>query len=144
MLSALSLIVMVTVAVATVTVTITRSTLFAPFREWAARQGRLPGKLVGCPYCMSHWVSAVFVLGAHLVLEIPLLWLPLTVFSIIGLAAFVTRGLVWATTLPPIARDNTERLQSALLQAQQTILDQQRELEALRSEQGSVSFTVES
>lgn len=128
------LMMLVIVAVSTVTVTVTRSTLFAPLRERAAHKSRFLGKLVGCPYCMSHWVAALFVVAAHLMLETPLLWFPFTLFTVIGLSAFVTRGLVWAVTLPPLPRDNDARLREALAVAQTTIQNQQREISELHAQ----------
>lgn len=48
------------VAVGVVSLTVTRSLIFKPIREWFDERNEFLADLFGCPYCFSHWVSAVF------------------------------------------------------------------------------------
>ena len=50
---------------ATVSYTLTRGSIFADLRMWTIRKSYWLGKLVQCPYCMSHWVA----LGAMIIFQ---------------------------------------------------------------------------
>src|SRR5580765_5058624 len=40
--------------------TITRSRPLRPVRDWVRSKSDWWGALISCPYCMAHWVAAVF------------------------------------------------------------------------------------
>lgn len=46
-------------ASATVSTTVGSSALFRPFRRWLAVKNTFLGELIGCPYCLGHWVAAL-------------------------------------------------------------------------------------
>lgn len=48
-------------ATAAITMTLTRGTVFRPLRLWVIRRSSWFGKLVTCPYCMSHWIALMVV-----------------------------------------------------------------------------------
>jgi hypothetical protein len=41
--------------------TVSTSMMFADFRAWAQRIWPWLGKMVSCPYCLSHWTSPVLL-----------------------------------------------------------------------------------
>lgn len=49
-------------AIAAATVTIGKTGLFAPLRAAVRRRSERLGRLVGCPYCLSHWFALALVL----------------------------------------------------------------------------------
>ena len=77
--------------------TVTETVLFAGFRGWVAKRNTLTGKLVGCGYCLSHWIA--FVLVAVYRPRLFHGWWPvdyfLTALIISWLAAFQWAVLVW-------------------------------------------------
>lgn len=46
---------------ATISLTITRSSIFEPFRGKMMQLNKWLGKLVSCPYCLSHWISFAMI-----------------------------------------------------------------------------------
>lgn len=52
-------------AVGTVSYTITKGSIFGPLRVWVIERSYWLGKLMQCPYCMSHWVAIVAMLVFH-------------------------------------------------------------------------------
>lgn len=49
-------------ATGTVSVTVAQSRIFQGVRQWIYSWSGWCGKLVSCPYCLGHWVSAGLVL----------------------------------------------------------------------------------
>ena len=52
-------------AVGTVSYTITKGSIFGPLRVWVIERSYWLGKLMQCPYCMSHWVAIAAMLAFH-------------------------------------------------------------------------------
>lgn len=52
--------VLLVLAVATGTLTLTKSTVFDGFRKFCDRRIPFVGKMLECPYCAAHWVSALY------------------------------------------------------------------------------------
>ncbi len=77
-------------ATSAISVTITRSGVFAKQRSWLLEKNLWLGRLVSCPYCLSHWVSAVLV-GMYQPVVVSL-WigvdLLVSVFIVVALSAF--------------------------------------------------------
>lgn len=46
---------------ATITLTLNRASIFDRPRDWLSKKSDFLGKLLGCPYCLSHWVAFVLV-----------------------------------------------------------------------------------
>ncbi len=53
--------VILAIAVAAVSMTIGRAKVSEGFRSWADNKSAWLGKLVNCPYCISHWIAFVAV-----------------------------------------------------------------------------------
>jgi multisubunit Na+/H+ antiporter MnhG subunit len=53
--------VILAIAVAAVSMTIGRAKVSEGFRSWADNKSAWLGKLVNCPYCISHWIALVAV-----------------------------------------------------------------------------------
>lgn len=45
--------------------TITKGSIFGPLRVWIIESNYWAGKLMQCPYCMSHWVALAAMLVFH-------------------------------------------------------------------------------
>ena len=89
-------------AVSAISMTISKAKVFESAREWIAGHNQWLGKLVGCPYCVSHWIT--FVLVAYyqprfITSSIFVLDLTISAFTIIAWAAIVSGiifKLIWA------------------------------------------------
>jgi len=46
----------------TISYTITKGSIFGPLRVWVIERTYWLGKLMQCPYCMSHWVAILAML----------------------------------------------------------------------------------
>lgn len=86
--------------VSTVTYTITRSVLFKFLRNWVLNRNETLGKFIGCPYCLSHWVTAFFVILLYvyspiiMVTDVLLLDATITMFATIGLVSIIINRLL--------------------------------------------------
>jgi len=83
--------------------TIAKSLLFQGLRRWIQKKSKFLGKLVGCPYCLSHYISAFVAIGGTTtglfdLMFVPqwLSWIILT-FLLVWLAAFQWSliALIW-------------------------------------------------
>lgn len=93
-------------AIAAVACTVSLAKISAPVRVWVARRdGRAwewIGQLLGCPYCVTHWLA----IGATAIYRPRLvdLWLPLdllvTAFAIVAISMVFV--LVVRRTLQPV------------------------------------------
>lgn len=71
------------VATGVAALTITRARPIRPLRDWIFLHSLWWGELISCPYCMSHWIAAVFILWAWPGLHAAMLeWL-----VVVGIAA---------------------------------------------------------
>ena len=52
----------ISLAVSSVSMTISKALVFKRFRDFLSGKNYWLGKLVSCPYCLSHWVSLFFVI----------------------------------------------------------------------------------
>lgn len=88
MFEALLVYLIVAIAIAAASITLTRARIFKPLRDRAMNSNYLLFKLVSCPYCMSHWLAAVFVPWTLFTIT-DIVWLDglMTWFFLIGLAA---------------------------------------------------------
>lgn len=74
---------------ATVSYTLTKGSIFGPLRVWAIERSLWLGKLMSCPYCMSHWIA----LGAMVIFQPKMIGGPAwadyitTWFALVGLSA---------------------------------------------------------
>ena len=86
-------------ATAAVSVTVAKSHGFEPLRKWTEITfARWPmiGKLVRCPYCISHWVAFILVAIAqpHVINSGPVdNWL-VGSFAVVALAAIITGAIL--------------------------------------------------
>lgn len=82
---------------APLTLTVSRSQLFSPVREWVKKHSKFLGELLTCPYCLSHWVSALIVVAYRPYREIHSGWVVgdflVSMFIIITLSAPLMRWL---------------------------------------------------
>ncbi len=76
-------------AIASITMTISKSNIMEPLRTFIFKLGG--GKLIHCPYCLSHWFAIALVWGQQDFL--PLTNFSLTVFAIITIASLASFGI---------------------------------------------------
>lgn len=86
-------------AVSAFSVTATKSVVTKPLRQWLTIHWPFAGKLMSCPYCLSHWVA--FILAPMAGIRLLEWWLPnllVVVFAIVAMAALcsavITRGFL--------------------------------------------------
>lgn len=53
--------IIVSLAVASISWTITKSLIFLFLRSFFCKRSKFLGNLFSCPYCLSHWVSFIFM-----------------------------------------------------------------------------------
>ena len=92
-MTGIPLLIWLAVATASLSYTITKTTMFDWLRDMLEPENPL-WKLLSCPYCMSHWIGALFVLvylpepfGLDLVDLIP------SLFIIVTISAFLIQAL---------------------------------------------------
>jgi len=82
--------------VSTVSFTIAKSKFFKFLRSWVNKRNEKLGSLLSCPYCMSHWVAAFFVILLYIyspvimVTKILLIDATITILATISLATIIT------------------------------------------------------
>jgi len=86
-------------ATAAVSVTVAKSHAFEPLRKWTEitfATWPMIGKLVRCPYCISHWVAFILALvcSPQLVDGGWLVNLLVTTFAVVSLAAIITGAIL--------------------------------------------------
>lgn len=57
----LTQILFLSLAVSAISMTLTRSAIFSTPREWILKRNEFLGRLLSCPYCTNHWLSAAAV-----------------------------------------------------------------------------------
>ena len=123
MLGELQQIAVLALATSAVSVTITRGSIFNKQRSWLLGKYLPLGKLVSCPYCLSHWVSAMFVAVYQPV--VVSLWIGIdllvSVLVIIALAAIVT-GVITRLNHFEAEDELVGYLQEALEEARKVIV----------------------
>jgi hypothetical protein len=90
-------------AVACASMTITVSTVFHGLRDWLGSKNEWLGTLVGCPYCLSHWLSFIAVLLFHIVIVPcpirgigPIIEFLVSSFAMVTLNSIFARLIFWA------------------------------------------------
>jgi hypothetical protein len=95
---------------ATVSVTVSRASIFNRPREWLSDRSEFFGKLLSCPYCLSHWVAFALV-AVHHPQVLPVHWAVnfLTAsFAVVTLTAFMMGGMFAAFQRIPAPHDDEE------------------------------------
>lgn len=88
--------VLLSMCVSTISLTITKSRIFSPLRFWVVKRNERVGSLLSCPYCISHWVAAFFVVLLYIdnpmVIVTNILFIDaiIIIFAIISLATIIT------------------------------------------------------
>lgn len=103
--------VILAVAVAAVSMTIGRAKVSEGFRSWADNKSAWLGKLVNCPYCISHWIALVavawyrprVVTSGFIIFD----WI-VSLFLIVALASLVS-GLIKLASFPDNGNRQPER-----------------------------------
>lgn len=96
--------VILAIAVAAVSMTIGRAKVSEGFRSWADNKSAWLGKLVNCPYCISHWIALVAVAwyrprvitSGFIVFD----WV-VSLFVIVALASLVS-GMIKLASFPTV------------------------------------------
>jgi hypothetical protein len=76
-------------ATAAISMTISKAKVTTPFRDWIKTKSVWIGKMLNCPYCVSHWVALGMVLYTPMPIN-PVI----SIFAIIALAT-VIEGLMF-------------------------------------------------
>lgn len=81
------------VATASVSFSVSETKLFAPLRAWTRARFPWMGELLGCGYCLGHWVAfALVAVYRPTLLEV---WLPLDLFLTALVVAWIA-AVQWA------------------------------------------------
>lgn len=75
-------------AVGATSLTISRAKVFEGTREWIKQKNGFVGKLVSCPYCVSHWVA--FALTFWYRRQLIVAW-PVAAMALVAAAAPIAR-----------------------------------------------------
>jgi hypothetical protein len=73
MLEKLLILLFLALPTATISVTVGRASIFNIPRRWLTQRSTFMGQLLGCPYCLSHWVAFV-VVGTYRPQILPTYW----------------------------------------------------------------------
>ena len=49
--------VVLSMATAAIDMTVSKASIFEGFREWVEKRSDWFSEMIGCPYCLSHWVA---------------------------------------------------------------------------------------
>lgn len=91
--------VVLALAVAAASFTIARTKITEPLRKKLGTTSWF-GKLINCPYCVSHWLSfgAVGIYRVRLVDQLYVLDLLVTAMAMVAVSAFIIGQIQWALT----------------------------------------------
>jgi len=106
---------LLSLATASISITISKSKITLSFRNWLSSKNPWLGDFINCPYCISHWISAILVLFSSLPLN-PII----SIFAIISISTII-EGLMF-----------------------KLFFDQESEIERLRSSLNSAYLTIKS
>ena len=87
--------------VAVISFSITKALIFEKFRIWIESKSKFFGELFRCPFCLSYWVSALFVLfflprpivSSFLIIDVMCSWFMIVAFS--GPVVYVLTRSYW-------------------------------------------------
>jgi hypothetical protein len=74
-------------AISAISYTISRTEIFKPIRKLICNRWNWLGKLISCPYCLSHWVSFVMIFYFYKTISVEVFILT---FAMITLSAIWT------------------------------------------------------
>lgn len=95
--------IILSMCVSTVSLTIAKSKFFSFLRHWVNKRNEKLGSLVSCPYCMSHWVAAFYVVLLYtyspiiMVTNILFIDISITMFATIALATIISGIMLLST-----------------------------------------------
>lgn len=111
----LTLLALIAAATAAASFTIARTKITAPLRAWVTSHSQWFGNLVGCPYCVSHWLAlagtSVYrpdVADGPLVADFVLAWLA-TVAVSAAFIGIITRAIAPAPPPAPAGPEMAPR-----------------------------------
>lgn len=107
-------------ATASISTTIARSKVTAKPREWLLVNSPVLGKLVGCPYCLSHWVALglVGVTDLRLTNVNEVVDIFVSTFAVVAVAALIMGAML---QLLLMNEHEIDRLQNSLKEAKQAL-----------------------
>jgi hypothetical protein len=124
-------------ATSAVSVTITRSGMFLGLRRVVASRNKWIGELLQCPYCMSHWVSLVFMWWYGVRILPGTYWmvdLLISALAVVSVASFFTLLVMLSYKLAAQATGRSadvEALRAALVNARSVIARQHARIQEL-------------
>lgn len=135
----LTMLLIMPLAVSAMSITLTKGKIFRTQRMWIKKRSSWLGGLFSCPYCMSHWISAIAVLlmpweviTASLLLDF-LVW----VFYYVAVSALIS-GLIMLLIQFSEDEDPTDvliqRLTDQIRKMTQELAAKEIENESLREE----------
>lgn len=77
-------ILLISLAISSISYTISRTEIFKPLRKFICNKFNWLGKLISCPYCLSHWVSFIITIYIYKYISLEVIILS---FSMIALSA---------------------------------------------------------
>lgn len=107
-------------AVAGLSTTITKAKLTAPIRAWVKKRSDLFGYMLGCPYCISHWIAVILVgfSRENYLFGGPVRDWFIQTFAVVALAAIITgaimRMLGWHEAEVEELRNENDALRATL------------------------------
>ena len=83
-------IVILGLATGTISTTVAQGKLFRPVRSWVSEKNEWLGNLLGCPFCLGHWVGLASMLCWEMGgLEVQVWWWVAMWAAIVGVGAIV-------------------------------------------------------
>lgn len=77
----------ISLAVSSISYTISKTDIFESIRKKISKHSNWLGKLISCPYCLSHWISFVIILFIYRTFNLEVFVLT---FAIVTLSAIWT------------------------------------------------------
>jgi hypothetical protein len=124
---AILIVLFLSLPVSAISLTVTKSSLFERLREWALERNKWLGKLVSCPYCMSHWVSFALVAWYQPRVVQSGAWpvdLIISAFAIVAICQPVSFAVLhsFKNMEPPMEDPEKEQLRAALQKARELLV----------------------
>lgn len=105
-------ILILSLAVSAISVTLARGGVFAALRQWVMDRNEWLGKLISCPYCLSHWVALFAVVFYPI--SMTFYSTLVTIFAVVAISAIVS-GVI--TVLFPFEQAGDQETITALKRA---------------------------
>lgn len=86
--------IIISLAISSISFTISKTEIFKPIRLFICKYSNFFGKLVSCPYCLSHWVAFTIMLYIYrsFCLDLIIMTFASITLSMIGIS-FINRAL---------------------------------------------------